>query len=172
MVPPNTNEATTLPHIYKKGRILKFKKLNEGIDRSNRRYLFTSNGSGIASVIHHCNNLNQIVGRNFLGIAKLLSYFGLSKDPSEEFSKNSSIFNKFSKDHPSSSRGDSQSSDLKDLKNLLERQNSRILDLEKKIDSLAKDLDKNVAKSDIENLNSDLRKQLKEIDESLKKILG
>lgn len=163
MVPPNNvNEATQMPHIYKKGQILKLKKLNEGLDRTNRKYLFSSSGSGITSVINHCNNLNQIVGRNFLGISKLLHYFGISKDPSEKLSKGPTAFNQFSKDYPSLKQGGEDNTKvLKELKTLFENLNSKIKNLEEKIDSLKKT-----------DGNNDLSKQLKNIEESLKKILG
>lgn len=173
MVPPNTNEATQMPHIYKKGRILKFKKLNEGVDRTNRKYLFSSTSSGIASVNNHCNNINQVVARNFLQLAKLLSYFGLSKDPSEDFSKDPSVFKKFFKDFPLSTfkRGgdkENKAKVLEDLKSLIERQNSKLEDLEQKIN----DLKDNSAKENVEELKQDLKKRLDHIDENLKKIIG
>ncbi|AFP95347.1 aphid transmission factor [Soybean Putnam virus] len=174
MVPPNTNEATQMPHIYKKGRILKFKKLNEGIDRTNRKYLFSSHGSGIQTVVNHCNNLNQVVARNFLQLAKLLSYFGLSKDPSEDYSKDPSVFKRFFKDLPSTSfkkGGDKKDKNeiLEKLTSLIEKQGTKLRDLESKIDNFVKN---DASKDDIKDLRIDVRRRLDSIDESLKKIIG
>ncbi|ALD49087.1 ORF2 [Atractylodes mild mottle virus] len=169
MVPPNTNEATQKPHIYKKGKILTFKKLNEGIDRTDRTYLFSSKSSGIAAVNNHCNNINQILGRTYLGTAKLLSYFGLSKDPSEDFSKEPSVFKKFFKDIPSSSNeGENVEKTLDNLKDLIEKQNSKLKNLEEKIDQLAKQTPEKA----VNDLRDNLKKNLEEINDNLKKILG
>lgn len=185
MVPPNTNEATRQPHIYKKGSILKFKKLNEGIDRTNRVYTFSSNSSTISAVNNQCNNINQVLGRNYLGTAKLLSYFGLSKDPSEELSKEPSIFKKFFKDFkdsPSSSKeGGDISKVLKNLQDLIEKQDSKVKNLEEKLDQLLKRTPEQVVKEVKEDLTNkfkdilrkdDLENKLKEIKDLLKQIIG
>lgn len=92
----HSNPLIVHPHIYKKGKILNFKKLDEGKTQAAKKYLFSTNNNSISSVVNSANNINQIVGRNWLGVSKLVSYFGLSKDQSENLSKpSSSTFNKF-----------------------------------------------------------------------------
>nr|QVW10193.1 putative aphid transmission factor [Atractylodes mild mottle virus] len=169
MVPPNTNEATQKPQFFKKGKILTFKKLNEGIGRTERTYFFSPKIPGIAAGKKPGNNINQILGRTYLGTAKLLSYFGLSKDPSEDFSKEPSVFKKFFKDIPSSSNeGENIEKTLDNLKDLIEKQNSKIKTLEEKIDQLAKQTPEKV----VNDLRDNLKKNLEEINDNLKKILG
>jgi hypothetical protein len=75
------------PHIYKKGKILKFKSLDP---QNEKTYLFSSSKPDIQKLVNHTNNLNQITARCWLKMAKLLSYFGLEKDISDPLSKKTS----------------------------------------------------------------------------------
>lgn len=150
------------PHIYKKGKILEFKKLNEGIDLEPRKYVFSGvvGSNSLNTIVSSTNNLNQITGRCLLGIYNLLSYFGLSKDPSEKHSKSPSIFNRY---NTSFRRGsDVEIEILRDIKELLKQQNANIKKLEVQLSQLRN------AKYDNEAI--DLK--FKEIIEYLKKILG
>lgn len=77
---------------YKKIKILVFKPL---VKLENGRKFFFLLKQGIFSVfIVHCNNLNEIVFRNFLGIFKLILFFGLQKDLSDKLFKNESVWDK------------------------------------------------------------------------------
>lgn len=84
------------PHIYKKGKVLNLKKLSDGTEPTNKRYTFGGTTGSLTTVMNSCNNLNQITGRGLLGIYKLLSYFGLSRDPSIQLSKEKNIYGQFS----------------------------------------------------------------------------
>lgn len=151
------------PHIYKKGKILNFKKLNEGLEKKDRRYVFSSIGNSIPDIRNHCNNINQIVGRNWLGIHKLISYFGIAKDPSEKLSKNPSNFNHF---WDKLREGEGRN-DLKEILRNLKDQKNRLNDLEKKIDGI-KPTEPILSKQEV----VDLREQLKEIRGYLRDLLG
>lgn len=77
---------------YKKIKILVFKSL---VKLENGRKFFFLLKQGIFSVfIVYCNNLNEIVFRNFLGIFKLILFFGLQKDLSDKLFKNESVWDK------------------------------------------------------------------------------
>lgn len=156
------NPSNVHPHIYKKGKILEFKKLNEGIDIEPRNYIFSGvlGSNSLNTIVSSTNNLNQITGRCLLGIHKLLSYFGLSKDPSEKISKSPTIFNRYSNYVRKGSEIEIEI--LKDIKKLLVRQNAKIEGLEAQISQLRN------TKYD----NEALDKKLNEIEEYLKKILG
>lgn len=148
------------PHIYKKGKILNFKRLNEGVDKTGRNYIFSGKVgiNSINTIVSSTNNLNQITGRILLGIYNLLSYFGLCKDPSEKLSKTPRVFDKFSTFY----KRQNEFEILKDIKNLLIKQNERIERLDDKINHLSS------KKSESHIFTS----KLNEIEEYLKKILG
>lgn len=144
------------PHIYKKGKLLNFKKLDEGINPTDRKYVFSTASPSIPNIINSLNNVNQIVGRNWLGISKLLSYFGLSKDQSEKISK-SKVFNNFWKNDLSRCF-----SLLKDINAKVERLEASIKNLE----SLSNELQ--VTKSEIHNFTTAVGK----IHEQLNRVIG
>nr|AGT42074.1 aphid transmission protein [Cauliflower mosaic virus]BAO53257.1 aphid transmission protein [Cauliflower mosaic virus] len=153
---------TGQPHVYKKDTIIRLKPLS--LNSNNRSYVFSSSKGNIQNIINHLNNLNEIVGRSLLGIWKINSYFGLSKDPSESKSKNPSVFNTAKTIFKNG--GVDYSSQLKEIKSLLEAQNTRIKNLEKAIQSLEN-------KIEPEPLTKEEVKELKEsIKEGLKNIIG
>lgn len=90
----NMSETTEFPHIYKKGQIFKLKRLTGST--TERRFLFGSLQGTLPGVIRHCNNLNEITSRCLLGIWKLNSFFGISRDPTDKpnVSKGQSVYNK------------------------------------------------------------------------------
>ena len=156
------NPSNVHPHIYKKRKILEFKKLNEGVDLEPRNYIFSGvlGSNSLNTIVSSTNNLNQISRRCLLGIHNLLSFFGLSKDPSEKLSKSPSIYNRY---YTFVKKGsDIEIEILRDIKKLLVKQNAKIEGLEAQISQLRN------TKFDNEAL--DLK--LKEIEEYLKKILG
>ena len=156
------NPSNVHPHIYKKGKILEFKKLNEGVDLEPRNYIFSGvlGSNSLNTIVSSTNNLNRISRRCLLGIHNLLSFFGLSKDPSEKLSKSPSIYNRY---YTFVKKGnDIEIEILRDIKKLLVKQNAKIEGLEAQISQLRN------TKFDNEAL--DLK--LKEIEEYLKKILG
>ena len=156
------------PYIYKKGKVIHFKKLDNE-DCSNTRYLFRSaTPASLTSISHLGNNLNQVTGRCLLGIQKLLSYFGLSKDPSEQFSKNNSVFKNFNSNFE---RGENRAyENLEELKReLLWTQNEKLDFLEEKINFLSQKRDLiPITRDEVLDFTS----KLNNIEEHLRKILG
>nr|BCW03858.1 aphid transmission protein [Cauliflower mosaic virus] len=157
--------VTSQPHVYKKDTIIRLKPLS--INSTNKTYVFSSSKGNIQNIINHLNNLNEVVGRCLIGIWKFNSYFGLSKDPSESKSKNPSVFNTAKTIFKSG--GVDYTSQLKEIKSLLETQNNKIKNLEMAIQSIDK-------KIEPEPLTKEEVKELKEsihsIKEGLKNIIG
>lgn len=178
-----TTSLPVHPHIYKKGKVLNLKRLSEVEGQELKNYTFSSHpGSArITTIIASTNNLNQITGRILLGVYKMLSYFGLSKDPSEKFSKASSLFGKYGTTYfQRGGSGSSSSSRLEDIKNLVNEINNKAMNLLVKNNEEIKMLTEQVEK--LSNNKHDIpisRKEvldftskLIEIEEYLKKILG
>lgn len=120
------------PHIYKKGKILKFKNLDN--PKTVRNYLFSSGNTSLQKLANHANNINQIIARCWLKLAKINSYFGLEKDESNKLSKKQSPWNKFLTDVKSvlkegGSGKDETSKILKEIENL----NKRLSEIEEKL---------------------------------------
>lgn len=163
------------PHIFKKGKVLNFKRLNEGLekDKEPKNFIFSSlpGSARITTIIASTNNLNQITGRVLLGVYKLLSYFGLSKDPSDKFSKGSSVFGKYCATYFYRGENSSSSSKnkLEELKDLLTQQNANIKRLAEMVGRLC-DNKHDIPISRQEVL--DFTTKLVEIEEYLRKILG
>nr|BAO53453.1 aphid transmission protein [Cauliflower mosaic virus] len=156
---------TGQPHVYKKDTIIRLKPLS--LNSNNRSYVFSSSKGNIQNIINHLNNLNEIVGRSLLGIWKINSYFGLSKDPSESKSKNPSVFNTAKTIFKSG--GVDYSSQLKEIKSLLEAQNTRIKNLEKAIQSLDDKIEPEpLTKEEVK----ELKESINSIKEGLKNIIG
>nr|AAD37338.1 aphid transmission helper factor [Cauliflower mosaic virus]AAU20338.1 aphid transmission protein [Cauliflower mosaic virus]AAZ95255.1 aphid transmission protein [Cauliflower mosaic virus]AAZ95264.1 aphid transmission protein [Cauliflower mosaic virus]ABY66556.1 aphid transmission protein [Cauliflower mosaic virus] len=156
---------TGQPHVYKKDTIIRLKPLS--LNSNNRSYVFSSSKGNIQNIINHLNNLNEIVGRSLLGIWKINSYFGLSKDPSESKSKNPSVFNTAKTIFKSG--GVDYSSQLKEIKSLLEAQNTRIKNLEKAIQSLDNKIEPEpLTKEEVK----ELKESINSIKEGLKNIIG
>nr|BAO53369.1 aphid transmission protein [Cauliflower mosaic virus] len=156
---------TGQPHVYKKDTIIRLKPLS--LNSNNRTYVFSSSKGNIQNIINHLNNLNEIVGRSLLGIWKINSYFGLSKDPSESKSKNPSVFNTAKTIFKSG--GVDYSSQLKEIKSLLEAQNTRIKNLEKAIQSLDNKIEPEpLTKEEVKKL----KESINSIKEGLKNIIG
>ncbi|GJU08205.1 reverse transcriptase domain-containing protein [Tanacetum coccineum] len=107
----------------------------------------------------------QIVGRNWIGISKILSYFGLSKDQSEKSSKPKvSTFNKFwyqlQKDIEI---------DLSKYIKLLKDLNAKVDRLEASINNLENfNIEPQVTESEIHNLTTALNK----IQDQLNRVIG
>nr|BAO53418.1 aphid transmission protein [Cauliflower mosaic virus] len=155
---------TGQPHVYKKYTIIRLKPLS--LNSNNRTYVFSSSKGNIQNIINHLNNLNEIVGRSLLGIWKINSYFGLSKDPSEFKSKNPSVFNTAKTIFKSG--GVDYSSQLKE-KYLLEAQNTRIKNLENAIQSLDNKIEPEpLTKEEVK----ELKESINSIKEGLKNIIG
>lgn len=78
-------------HIYKKGKILNFKHLNEGVNRGRRNYIFSGKveNSSINTIVSATNYMNLDYKKMFT------RYFELSKDPSENLSKAPSVLINF-----------------------------------------------------------------------------
>lgn len=87
------NNTLDFPHLYKKGKLLKFKSLDD--NKKPRFYLFSSRLPNLQKITNQTNNINQIVGRCWYKLAKLLSYFGIEKDCSNTLRKKASPWNKF-----------------------------------------------------------------------------
>lgn len=160
------SDLTKLPHIYKKGEtIVRLKPL--AINKNNRVYVFSSAKSNIQSITNSLNNLNEIVGRILLGTWKINSFFGLSKDPSESTSKNPSVFDNAKTIFKSG--GVDNTALLKEIKTLLESQNTRIKNLENQIESLADKIEPEpLTKDEVK----DLKESIKYIRDKLKDIIG
>nr|AAA96696.1 ORF II [Cauliflower mosaic virus] len=156
---------TGQPHVYKKDTIIRLKPLS--LNSNNRSYVFSSSKGKLQNIINHLNKLNEIVGRSLLGIWKINSYFGLSKDPSESKSKNPSVFN--TAKNIFKSRGVDYSSQLKEVKSLLEAQNTRIKNLENAIQSLDNKIQPEpLTKEEVK----ELKESINSIKEALKNIIG
>ena len=86
-----------LPHIYKKGKALRLKNLDDPTQK--KEYAFSSSGKvGVQTLANLCNNINQIVARCWLNTLKINHYFVIQKDISRDISKNNKPFNQFKKD--------------------------------------------------------------------------
>lgn len=159
-----TNRLIQDPHIYKKGKWIKLPKLNEGPDRFHREYLFSGTSTNVATAVKACNNLNQIVARNYLILKKLLSYLGINRDNTEKFSKpNKSVFNHFwEKLSHTSRRGE-----LINLGKKLDSINERLGKIEEKLERV-KPHEIPINRDEVLNFTN----QLKAISEILKDIKG
>lgn len=99
----------------------------------------------------------------------MLSYFGLSNDPSEKLSKKPSIYGKFAATYLQRGGGISR---LEDMKSLLVEQDAKIKKLAKQEDQLSK------SKNDLPITREEVLEvlgftsKLNEIKEYLNKILG
>lgn len=158
--------ATQYPHLYKKDQILKIKPLQKL--NNERKFFFSSLKGGISTVICHCNNLNELTGRALLGIWKLCSFFGISKDPSDKLSvsKSQSVFDNAKTIFQGGGNTDKIQKELTVLlENIL--QNQKIL--EKKVDELSSKIEPEpLTKADIEKT----AKSLEIIETKLTQILG
>lgn len=132
--------------------------------KKEKRYTFSSTGTSIPDIRNQCNNINQIVARNWLGINKLISYFGLAKDPSEKLSKSPSTFNQF---WNKLREGEGSKKDLEKVLRNQEDQKNKLDSLERKIDGI-KPTEPILSKQEV----IDLRVQLKEIRGYLRELLG
>lgn len=152
-----SNSIVMHPHVYKKGKVLNLKKLDEGTFQNSRKYCFSTNIGSLTTVINSLNNLNQITGRNWLNLSKLLSYFGLSKDISEKLSKkgNPSNFRKFFSDF----KGGESTKDLAEIKRILQENIKRLEAIEEKLKP----------KSEGEQ---EVLQKLEDIHKGLKQVLG
>lgn len=122
------------PHIYKKGKILKFKNLDT--PKTVRNYLFSSGNTSLQKLANHANNINQIVARCWLKLAKLNSYLGLEQDVSNKLSKKPSPWNKFLTDIKSTLKEGGNSKDNERLSKILielENLNKKINEIEEKL---------------------------------------
>lgn len=102
----------------------------------------------------------------WLGIHKLLSYFGIGKDPSEKLSKGPTTFNKFHNYLREGKKGKNKK--LKDLETLLKENSKKLKDLKEEIGKLKPGEELPINRSEV----LDFTEKLKEIDNFLKQILG
>lgn len=164
---------TTYPHIYKKEQILKLKPLNKL--SNDRKFFFSSVKGTLPGIISHCNNINEILGRCYLGICKLNSFFGLSKDPSDKLSvsKSPSVYNLASKIFKEGGGNDDKH---KEQVKLLEKIAQDQVILSKKIDELQTQVKELSSKIEPEPLTKeDIKKTyetLSRIESGLKGIIG
>ncbi|CAA28357.1 unnamed protein product [Carnation etched ring virus] len=163
---------TTYPHIYKKEQILKLKRLNKL--SNDRKFFFSSVKGTLPGIISHCNNINEILGRCYLGICKLNSFFGLSKDPSDKLSvsKSPSVYTLPSKIFKEGGgNGDNTTTQTDILKNAQDQ-----VILSKKIDELQTQVKELSSKIEPEPLTKeDIKKTyetLSRIESGLKGIIG
>lgn len=169
----SSNPLLQYPHIYKKGKILNLKRLEEGSNKPKRVYTFVSSTPTVITIMQHCNNLNQIVGRNFLGISKLLSYFGLSRDPSEKFSKEPSVFNNHKKLFLDRGKDKDLQPLLEKIYDNLSNLSAKTEKLDNKIENLEINLQKLINREPVFSKEiEDFSKDIKEIKEKLVAILG
>lgn len=156
------------PHIYKDGQIISFKQLDEGTDTNPTQFCFSGStgNKSITTLISSTNNLNQITGRILLGVFNLLSYFGISKDPSEE-SKTSNVFRHFHKTFLREE--EAKKNNFEEIKILLKKQIEKSDLLEAQLNNMfAKRNDVPISRDEVLNFTS----KLTEIEVYLKKILG
>lgn len=100
-------------------------------------------------------------------VHKLLSYFGIGKDPSEKLSKGPTTFNKFHNDLREG-REKEKNKKLKDLETLLKENSNKLKDLKEEIGKLKPREELPINRSEV----LDFTEKLKEIDNFLKQILG
>ncbi|GKA20043.1 reverse transcriptase domain-containing protein [Tanacetum coccineum] len=162
---PSTQVKRNKLHIGETPHIGEASSSNIRIDPTSRKYVFSTANPSVANVINSTNNINQIVGRNWIGISKILSYFGLSKDQSEKSSKPKvSTFNKFwyqlQKDIEI---------DLSKYIKLLKDLNAKVDRLEASINNLENfNIEPQVTESEIHNLTTALNK----IQDQLNRVIG
>lgn len=160
------SELTEFPHIYKKNQIFKFKGLSK--NTNGRRFAFSSLKGTIPSLVNQGNNLNEIVGRCLIGIWKLNSFFGISKDPTDKpnVSKGQSVYNNA---RLIFKQGGDMSKEFQTIKELLKNllQDQKIL--EKKIEELNSRIEPEpLTKEKLDNLEGILSR----LDNNVKTVLG
>ena len=175
------SDKIDFPHFYKKGKLVKFKTLDENTER--KEYIFSTSGkAGIQKLINHCNNLNQIVARNFLKTSKLSHYFGISKDISTNFSKNKIPFNQFKSDLASFDKNSFAKKDFEKFFEIIEKQNKLIVKLTLSIDKhsilLESTLKNNqfveevAKKANFEGILKETNLKITDIQDQLKQLIG
>nr|WNO44367.1 Aphid transmission factor protein [Dahlia mosaic virus] len=166
------SNASANPHIYKKDKYVKLKSL-EPVSSKQRQYYFATDDkkSNIKSIAAHCNNLNVVVAKNWLKLSKLLSYLGLEKDESEAYSKNKLPFGQFFKDLTKSfQEGGDNKEEKTNLLPTLQEMSNRIGKISEETKKLAEQ--DTVTNKQLEAMVKDFDKRLKEIQDSVKAIVG
>ena len=114
------------PHFYKKGKLVKIKNLDDNTEK--KEYTFSTEKTSIPTIVHQCNNLNQIVARCLLTTSKISHYFGITKNISKDISKNKKPFNQFNIDLASFVKNDFENKFSK-LYEIIEKQNKLTIKL-------------------------------------------
>lgn len=151
------------PHIYKKGKILRIKKLGLNDEVSGPKYTFRSTRPTLQNIVNHCNNMNQILANYWFKLSKLLSYFGLQKDLSDELRKDKSRWNGFKEEFsPLLKKGNSSQKVSNSHDVILEYLN----DIDNKLPSNL------VIEKGLELIITDFDGKLEEIRQSIKQVVG
>ena len=169
------------PHIYKKGKTIKLKNLDENTEK--KEYIFsTPPKTGVQAIANHCNNINQIVARCFLNTLKINHYFGISKDISENLSKNKLPFNQFKEDLNHTLKKGGNTDKFEKLFEIINNQNKLITKLNQSIDNHSNYLERitknnqfveEVAKkANIEGVLKEHSLKLADIQNLLKQLIG
>nr|WNH14476.1 insect transmission protein factor [Physostegia virginiana caulimovirus 2] len=167
---PYSAEHYKSPHIYKKKSVLKLKPLDK---EKPRTYLFASEHGGLQAVVNHCNNINQIVARNWLKLSKLLSYMGLEKDISESLSKNKVPFNRFFEDISNSKRKGDGGAKTTNKNENFDKIFKKLELIVNKINQIEKKIPTDVVTTPIvKELVEDFDKRLTEVRNDIKQVIG
>ena len=121
------NDKIESPHFYKKGKLVKIKNLDNSTEK--KEYIFSTEKPSIPAIIHHCNNLNQMVARCLLKTSKIGHYFGITKDISKDISKNKKPFNQFNNDLASLVKNEFCKNNFEKLFEIIEKQNKLTIKL-------------------------------------------
>ena len=169
------------PHFYKKGKPVKIKNLDDKTEK--KEYVFSTSGKGgIQTIINHCNNLNQITARCYLTTSKISHYFGITKDISENISKNKIPYNQFNNDLASFVKNDFVKKDFEKLFEIIEKQNKLTIKLGHTIEKhtiLLENSAKNnqfveevARKANIEGILKETNLKIANIQDQLKQLIG
>jgi len=121
------SDKIDFPHFYKKGKLVKIRNLDKSTEK--KEYIFSTGKTGIQTIINQCNNINQIVARCLLTTSKLSHYFGITKDISNDISKNQIPFNQFNSDLASFVKNDFVKNDFEKIYEIIEKQNKLTIKL-------------------------------------------
>lgn len=169
-----TDQVLGFPHIFKKGTPFRFSSLEK--NKGNRKYYFSSStGSNLTTIVNHCNNINQVLARVWLKIAKWNHFTGLQKDPINRspWTKGvdkiafGSYWNKLRsilKEGGSGSKPDDKNKDLEELTKMVREIQGRLRDLDARLPR------EYVSKKDVTDVMTDYHKQLTDIKTKLDQV--
>ena len=167
-----------VPHIFKKGKPLKLKNLDDPTQK--KEYLFSTEKVGVHSIGSLCNNMNQILARCWLNTIKINHYFGISKDVSKDISKNKTPFGQFKKDiilfkndndtiEKLTKQLEKLSSQLKDQNEIIQKIYNKTEHNRQTLDILLKDVAEKIVFQDLVN---DFQRRIKDVQNQLKQLIG